>query len=99
MNSREFQLLLNCTRSQPDAEAITTAVDKGVNWQTVLEFAQQHGVRAILFQTLRSVCWDSVPEATRLDLEVFVRANAERNLSLTAELFRVLAAFHDNDIP
>src|SRR5215831_18409438 len=93
MIPREFQLLGYCARCQPDAGAIEDLVDAGVNWQTLLEFAQQHGVRPLLHRSLRSVCWDSVPRAIRLELERSTRANIERNLSLTGELFRLLEAF------
>ena len=93
MIPREFQLLVCCASSQPDAGAIEDLVHGGVNWQTLLEFAQQHGVRPLLQQSLMSVCWDFVPRATRLELERSTRANIERNRSLTGELFRLLAAF------
>src|SRR5262245_18624512 len=99
MNPTEFQLLVHCAKSQPDGGAILKLVERDVNWQTLLEFGQQHGVRPLLHQSLRSVCWDSVPRPTRLDLGRFKRANVERNLSLTGELFRLLAAFRNSDIP
>ena len=99
MNRREFQLLLYCARSQPDAGAISGLVNEGVNWQTLLKLAQQHTVRPMLLKSLKSVCWDAVPQTTQLELERFNRANVQKNLRFTGELLRLLGEFQQNGIP
>jgi hypothetical protein len=98
MITREFQLLLHCARSQPDAEPIIDLVNAGPNWQRLLEIAKQHGVRPMLRRGLKLACWDAVPRTTQLELDRFIRANLHKNLSLTGELFRLLDAFQKNDI-
>jgi hypothetical protein len=99
MISREFQLLLYCARSQLDAEPIRDLVNAGPNWQTLLELAKQHGVRPMLRKSLKLVCWDAVPQTIQLELERFIRANLQKNLFLTSELFRLLGVFQQNGIP
>jgi hypothetical protein len=94
----EFQLLLYCARSQPHMRLITDLVNEGVNWQILLKLAEQHGVRPTLLQSLKSVCWDAVPQETQLELERFNRANVQKNLLLTGELLRLLDIFGQNAI-
>src|SRR5262245_9426995 len=98
MTPRDFQLLLCCARSQPNFQRIRELVNEGVNWQALLELAQQHYVRPLLLQSLKSVCWDAVPQATKLDLEQFNRANLQKNLLFAGELLRLLGLFQQNRI-
>jgi hypothetical protein len=99
MNTREFKLLLYCARSHPDAGRIRGVVNEGVNWQTLMLLARQHGVRSMLLRGLKSACWDDIPCATRLELEQLNRENAVRNLFLTGELLRLVDIFGQNAIP
>ena len=99
MTPREFQLLLYCARSQPDAESIKNLIGRGVNWQALVELAQQHYVRPLLLQSLKSVCWDAVPKTTKLTLERFNRANLQKNLIFARELLRLSELFQQNRIP
>jgi hypothetical protein len=99
MTPLEFQLLLHCARSKPDVRSIKELVSQNVNWQLLLELAQQHYVRPLLLQSLKSVCWDVLPQAIKLGLERFYRANVEKNLFFTRELLRLLELFQQNQIP
>jgi hypothetical protein len=99
MITREFRLLLYCARSQPNAGHIKDLVSAGPNWQILLELAKQHGVRPMLLRSLKSVCWDTVPQMIQRELERFNRANLQKSTALTAELFRLLNAFQQNGIP
>ncbi len=99
MNPSEFQLLLYCARSRPDAGAVRNLVSEGVDWQRLLKLAAQHGVRPILLQTLKSVCWDAVPEKIQVELTLFNKANVQRNLIFTGELLRLIDLFQKNAIP
>ena len=47
----------------------------------------------MLLQTLKSVCWDAVPQVIQLELVRFNRANAQKNLIFTGELLRLLDSF------
>jgi hypothetical protein len=99
MNLPEFQLLLCCARSRPDAGSVRDLVSKGIDWQLLLNLASQHFVRPILLQSLKCVCWDSVPKEIKLELMMFNRANAQKNLLFTRELLQLIDLFNKNAIP
>jgi hypothetical protein len=99
MKGEEFQLLLCCARSEPDSGSIKEHVNKGVNWRSVLDLAEHHGVRPLLRRTLKAVCWDLIPRETQLELERFYTSNAQRNLLFVGELLRLFVAFANVRIP
>ena len=99
MTTREFELLLICATSQPNEGCIKDIVQEGVSWQTLLELATQHGIRPILRQTLRSVCWDTVPQTIQNELDHFYTTNVQTSLLFTAELLNLRSVFHQNGIP
>src|SRR5438477_11280378 len=88
----EFQLLLYCARPQPAARPIKHLINGGgaIDWPKVLQLAEQHGVRPMLLQSLKALCWDAVPPSTKLELERFYLANAQKNFLLAGELLRIL---------
>jgi hypothetical protein len=96
---KEFRLLLYCTRSRPNAELIKDLVGKGIDWQILSKLAAHHCVRPMLLQSLKSVCWNSVPQSIQRDLTLFHKSNAQRNLLFTGELLRLLNLFEQNAIP
>jgi hypothetical protein len=53
----------------------------------------------MLLQSLKYVCWDVVPKTIQLELERFNRANLQKSMALTGELFRLLEAFQQNGVP
>jgi hypothetical protein len=95
---REFQLLLYCARTQPDAGLIRDVVKEGINWSTLLGLAKYHRVRPLLIQSLKTSCWDAVPLPSQLELESCYRKIVARNLLFTGELFRLLDVFRKNRI-
>jgi hypothetical protein len=99
MQPKEVQRLLYCARSRPDAEQVKDVVGKGIDWQLLLTLATQHCVRPMLFQTLKSVCWNTVPQSIQQELTLFIKANAQKNLLFTGELLRLLRLFEQNAIP
>jgi hypothetical protein len=99
MTTREFQLLLACATSQPNEERIETVIQEGISWQVLLALAQHHGIRPILRQSLKSVCWNSVPQPIRHELDHFYTTNVQTSLLFTAELLGLLDIFQQNGIP
>jgi hypothetical protein len=99
MNEEEFQLLLSCARSEPDSGSIKERVNKNLNWRKLLDLAEHHGVRPMLRQSLKAVCWDYVPQETRIELERFYKTNAQRSLLFVGELLRLFAEFAHACIP
>jgi hypothetical protein len=53
----------------------------------------------MLRKSLKSVCWEIVPEATQLELESFAQKNLQKNLFLMGELLQLLGVFQQNGIP
>ena len=76
-----------------------TLINNGINWQTLLDLAKQHGVRPLLLQSVKSVCWHSVPQSAQLELEQFNRANVQRSLHYVGVLFHLLSDFQEKSIP
>jgi hypothetical protein len=99
MNPKEFQLLLHCARSRPDAGSVRDLVNKDIDWQLLLRLGARHCVRPMLLQTLKAVCWDAVPQEIQIKLTHFNKANAQKNLRLVAELLRIVDLFQQNAIP
>src|SRR5262249_27858949 len=99
MNPREFKLLLYCARSRPNARSVRDLVSEGIDWQTLLQIAEHHCIRPMLLQTLKSVCWDAVPQKIQLELTLFSKANVQRNLRFTRELLQLVTLFQQNAIP
>jgi len=99
MTSQEFKLLLCCARSQPDALSISELLKQDVNWQALVQLARRHYVRPMLLKSLKSVCWDAVPQTTKLELERFNRANVQKNILFTGELLRLFGLFQQSHIP
>lgn len=99
MNIREFQILLHCATSRPDATHVRELIHKGVDWHIVLKLAEQHGVRPILFRSLKSLCWDAVPKDTQLGLDRFNKVNLQNNMLFTGALLRLINSFRENAIP
>src|SRR5437763_10051456 len=97
----EFQLLLYCVRSPPAARSIKHLINAGgaIDWTKVLQLAEQHGVRPMLLQSLKAVCWDAIPAPTQLELERFYRANAQKNFLFAVKLLRVIGECKKNHIP
>ena len=52
----------------------------------------------MLLQTLKSTCWDAIPEKIQLELTLFNKANVQKNLLFTGELLRLLDLFQQNGI-
>ena len=97
--TQEFQLLMYCARSQPDAGSIRDLIKKGINWERLLQLAERHGVRPMLHRSLKSICWDFAPQTTQRELERFYTANAQRSLLFAGELLRLVAEFVGDRIP
>jgi hypothetical protein len=53
----------------------------------------------MLLQTLKSVCWDTVPQRIQLELTTFNKANVQKNLIFTGELLRLIDLFQQSAIP
>lgn len=94
------QVLLDVARVelQPEGRArLQAALAEGLAWEPLLEAAVWHGVESLLFVHLRDL-EVAAPAPVLARLQDRYRATARRNLYLTVELNRVLAALGDAGI-
>ena len=93
---RELSLLLECARTQVDpatAERIRQAAGAPLDWAWLIETSLTHGLMPLLYENLRTHCFDLVP-AEKLDqLKDLFQKNAARTRLLAGELSRILDAF------
>jgi hypothetical protein len=99
MNTLEFDLLLSLARTMPDAERANAIVNAGVNWRAFQDLATRHGVRPLVYRSLKNVCWDRVPEEMQIAWQATDRRFNQRNRLATAELLRIAAAFRAAEVP
>src|SRR5262249_13328126 len=93
----EFQLLAHSARSHPDVKSVSNLA-ANVDWQKLLTLAARHGLRPILLQTLKSACWDSVPNEVKLQLTLFCKDHVRRSLHCTRELLQLIDLFQQRAI-
>lgn len=97
----EIELLILCARISigPEAIARTSAIIPEIrDWEYVVQAAICHRVLPLLYQYLSRAFKQSVPEDVLKRLQRYYRANAERNLVVTAELLKVLSLFRNRGI-
>jgi hypothetical protein len=70
-----------------------------IDWAYLLQTAQSHGLRPLLYWTLNAVCPDVVPEAILSQLRDHFYVNTYRTVFLTAELGKLLDRFEREKIP
>lgn len=98
-SDREFELLIAAARTVPDVSRINAMVESGVDWFTLLELAQNHSVRPLVYKSLRTTCWPLIPGDVQTAWEEAYRLFTGRNLFLTGELLRITAEFERAGIP
>jgi hypothetical protein len=99
----EHELLLCCARTRLDGQAAarmrTLLLRDDFDWPGLLAAAQRHGLRPLLYWHLTSRFPESVPPSVMDELYRHFVLNRARNLSLSAELVRVLAMLDAAGIP
>ena len=86
----EAALLFACARGVPDTAAIRELARQGIDWEKFLALAETHGLGSLCCRRLEDTCRDAIPAAVREALRGCLRLDAQRNLFLTGELFRIL---------
>jgi hypothetical protein len=98
----EIELLLCCAHTYIDpetAERIKTLLQQNIDWSNLLQTAARHGVKSLLYQSLKHTCPEAVPKAILSQLRNHCHHNALRNQILTQELFKLLNLFETQYIP
>lgn len=99
---KEIQLILNCSRTHIDTKTetiIKTLLKQEIDWKYLIETAENHSVKILLYHTINNICQDAVPQTILTQLQKDFRTNTLRNLYLTRELLELLDLFAKNNIP
>lgn len=96
---REFDLLLATARTVSDGSRIHAIVKDGVDWRAFLTLAGNHGVRPLVYKSLRETCWPIIPGDVQAEWDEAHHLLAGRNLFLAGELLRICAEFERTGIP
>lgn len=96
---REFELLLAAARTVPDEARIDAVVSAGVDWRALLDLACSHGVRPLVYKSLRETCWRRIPAQAQAAWDEAHQLLTGRSLFLTGELLRVTGEFRRAGIP
>jgi hypothetical protein len=97
----EGALLVDCARVQLDgfrADRMRQRIRAGVDWDYLLELAQAHGMRPLVYRHLAAECRAEVPAGVLETWRGLATLNAARNLRMTRELLSLLAAFSSTGI-
>ena len=65
----------------------------GMNWNVLMELAEEHSVHGLLANRLEALGYVGVPLEAKEELQARLRAQHVFTLSMTAELFRILEDF------
>ena len=90
----EIELLLLCARTRVNSETaakVETLVQEGIDWNYLLETAQEHGVMPLLYWNLNATCPEAVLRTTLDRLRSYLHTNAQRNVFMAGELLRLLS--------
>jgi Uncharacterised nucleotidyltransferase len=94
----EWKFVCRCATPASDAAAISKIPSAGLNWNLVLEIAEEHGMLGVLALRLQGFNYSGVPAESREKLQGRLRAQYLFTLSMTAELFRILEDFGEQGI-
>lgn len=94
----EFELLLSSARTAPDAARINVLIANGIDWRTLLHLATHHGVRLLVYRSLRTACWNQIPTEIQTEWQEAYESLTGKNLFATGELLRVTAELRASGI-
>jgi Uncharacterised nucleotidyltransferase len=94
----EFRLLLACSKLPADEVLVRNLAGQVQDWEKFLRYAEWHELAPLVCHTLISDSGCSLAPAAPEHLVRKVRANAQQNLFLTAELLRIMRALLGENI-
>lgn len=90
---KEWALLCACATPLPTEQRIRSLLATALDWDLLLELADEHRVQGVLAKRLEEANFGGVPAHAREKLQTRMRAQHLFTLSMTAELFRILKEF------
>jgi hypothetical protein len=91
-----YDLLIECCRYTPDVTQLEKYAKRIDDWDGFLESAYVHGVFPLVHKSLKLV--SAVPENIKLRLKSINLEIARRNMTMTAELLKIMKLLEDNGI-
>jgi Uncharacterised nucleotidyltransferase len=98
----EIELMLCCARTRIDSatgDRIKTLLQQDIDWVYLIQTAGSHGLMPLLYWSLNGIGSEAVPKSIWSQLRNYFHTNAQHNLFLTAELFKILNLFEQHEIP
>jgi hypothetical protein len=103
MNLRpEDELLLSCARTRlhgEKADRVEAPLQTEMDWPYLFHMGSRHGLAPLLYQNLRSVCPEKVPESVMGHLRNHFLVVAGHNVLRTQELLKLLHLFESHGVP
>lgn len=97
----ENELLLCCASpfdDVPKAGRIKELVQRDIDWPYVLQMARTHGLIPLLYQNLKEMHPEDIPEGIMVTLRDQFRKISISNLLLTSQMVKLLGLFQSNGI-
>jgi len=99
--SQEFRLLIACGRAHlgtQDVQQVSKLLSEKLDWAYLLETAQWHGLKPLLYWHLSESCAAAVPKPVLQRLEGDFQYTAHVNLLKAAHLIEILELFRQYEI-
>jgi len=95
---KEWAFLCVCASPDSSANGLLAHLSSELDWNAVLNLAEDHGVQGLLALRFEEIGFSGVPFPVRKQLQNRLRAQHIFTLSMTAELFRILERFAEAGI-
>ena len=99
--SAEHELLLCCARTHVEpsqAARVRSILDRELDWQRLLSDGSRHGVLPLVYENLKRISAEKVPEVWLVSLEDWFKKRIIGNLEMLAELLEVLKSLEREGI-
>jgi len=99
--SAEHELLLCCARTQVEPSQVArvrSILDTELDWQRLVSDGSRHGVVPLVYENLRRISREKVPEDWLVSLECSFKKRIMYNLGMFAELLEVLQSLEREGI-
>jgi Uncharacterised nucleotidyltransferase len=97
----EMDILLLCSRTSLNPEQcdrLQTLIQQPLDWAALLQTADEHSLKPLLYSNLSKYCATFVPVDTLTQLQTHYDQNFQKNLYRTTELLKIVEDFETNGI-
>lgn len=91
-----YPLIIECCRFDSDSAKLENLSAMIEDWEGLLDSAYAHGVYPLIARSLKTI--NSVPEHIKIILKITNLDIARRNMTMTAELLRIMKLLEENGI-